>query len=318
MSSDAVRINLNECMQKYYEYSERFFALLPLFGKKAVLEWCMKEGYQHLRVNHSLTFKNPETSAHTNSIEGTWSAIKRSLRNHAVHVEGEFDHYLAEYMWRRRRGHSLDDDVFREFLRAITTLYPPMEKDVPSRCSISQKLKIDHKTVLSQLSKVGFKKKLDVCVQHQLTPKNMMDRISICEALAKRNEIDLFLKQMVTGDEKWVTYDNTTIGQTLKSDIYYQQLDRLKLVTDQKRPELPNRRGFLFHQDNVTPHTSVMTHQKLWELGWKVLMHPPYSPDLVPNDYSLFLALQNFLSYKKLGSRVDCKNRLLEFFVNKG
>ncbi|GFS90822.1 hypothetical protein TNCV_1004031 [Trichonephila clavipes] len=25
------------------------------------------------------------------------------------------------------------DDVFWEFLRAITTLYPPMEKDVPSR-----------------------------------------------------------------------------------------------------------------------------------------------------------------------------------------
>ncbi|GFU18555.1 mitotic-spindle organizing protein 2A [Trichonephila clavipes] len=90
------------------------------------------EGYQHLRVNHSLTFKDPETGAHTNSIEGTWLAIKRSLRNHAAHVEGQFDHYLAEYMWRRRRGHSLDDDVFREFLRAITTLYPPMEKDVPS------------------------------------------------------------------------------------------------------------------------------------------------------------------------------------------
>ncbi|GFT23073.1 uncharacterized protein TNCV_1858261 [Trichonephila clavipes] len=90
------------------------------------------EGYQHLRVNHSLTFKDPETGAHTNSIEGTWSAIKRSLRNHAAHVEGEFDHYLAEYMSRRRRGYSLDDDVFREFLRAITTLYPPMEKDVPS------------------------------------------------------------------------------------------------------------------------------------------------------------------------------------------
>ncbi|GFV16652.1 mitotic-spindle organizing protein 2A [Trichonephila clavipes] len=90
------------------------------------------EGYQHLRVNHSLTFKDPETGAHTNSIQGTWSAIKRSLWNHAAHVEGQFDHYLAEYMWRRRRGHSLDDDVFREFLRAITTLYPPMEKDVPS------------------------------------------------------------------------------------------------------------------------------------------------------------------------------------------
>ncbi|GFX76112.1 hypothetical protein TNCV_1834871 [Trichonephila clavipes] len=44
---------------------------------------------------------------------------------------------------------------------------------------------------------------------HQLTPKNMMDRLSICEALAKRNEIDPFLKQMVTGDKKWVTYYNT-------------------------------------------------------------------------------------------------------------
>ncbi|GFS62100.1 mariner transposase [Trichonephila clavipes] len=36
----------------------------------------------------------------------------------------------------------------------------------------------------------------------------MMNRISICEALDKRNEIDPFLKRMVTGDEKWVTYDN--------------------------------------------------------------------------------------------------------------
>ncbi|GFU33417.1 hypothetical protein TNCV_4362391 [Trichonephila clavipes] len=36
----------------------------------------------------------------------------------------------------------------------------------------------------------------------------MMDRISICETLSKRNEIGPFLKRMVTGDEKWITYDN--------------------------------------------------------------------------------------------------------------
>ncbi|GFV50389.1 histone-lysine N-methyltransferase SETMAR [Trichonephila clavipes] len=75
-------------------------------------------------------------------------------------------------------------------------------------CSITQELKINHKTVLSHLRKVGFKKKLHVWVLHQLTPKNMMDRISICETLAKRNEIDPFLKLMVTGDEKWVTFYN--------------------------------------------------------------------------------------------------------------
>ncbi|GFV36850.1 histone-lysine N-methyltransferase SETMAR [Trichonephila clavipes] len=72
--------------------------------------------------------------------------------------------------------------------------------------SITKELKIDHKKVLSHLRKVGFKKKFLVWVPHQLTPKIMMDRISICEILSKRNKIDLFLKRMVTGDEKWVTY----------------------------------------------------------------------------------------------------------------
>ncbi|GFW19795.1 hypothetical protein TNCV_3560981 [Trichonephila clavipes] len=35
-----------------------------------------------------------------------------------------------------------------------------------------------------------------------------MDRIYICEELTKRNEIDPFLKRMVTGDVKRVTYYN--------------------------------------------------------------------------------------------------------------
>ncbi|GFV48337.1 histone-lysine N-methyltransferase SETMAR [Trichonephila clavipes] len=84
-----------------------------------------------------------------------------------------------------------------------------IEVDWPVRSrSIAQELKIDHKTVLSYLRRVRFKKKLHVWVPHQLTPKNMMDRISIYEALAKRIEIDPFLKRMVTRDEKWVTYYN--------------------------------------------------------------------------------------------------------------
>ncbi|KAL9918814.1 histone-lysine N-methyltransferase SETMAR-like [Glossina fuscipes fuscipes] len=229
-----------------------------------------------------------------------------------------------------------------------------------SSLNIAQELKIEHKTVLNHLHKAGFKKKLDVWVPHQLTERNMMDRISICEALAKRNEIDPFLKRMVTGDEKWITYDNPVrkrswsksgeapqtvvkpgltarkvllciwwdwkgiifyellpYGQTLNSDLYWQQLDRLKIAMDQKRPELANRRGVVFHQDNARPHASTVTRQKLRELGWEVLMHPPYSPDLAPSDYHLFLALQNFFNDKKLEFREDCENRLLEFFANR-
>ncbi|GFW88768.1 histone-lysine N-methyltransferase SETMAR [Trichonephila clavipes] len=101
-------------------------------------------------------------------------------------------------------------------------------------------------------------------------------------------------------------------------DLYCQQLDHLKIGIDQKWPELANRRGIVFPQDNARTLTSVVTHQNLWELGWEVLMHPPYSPDLAPIDYHLFLALQNFLRDKKLGSRKGCENQLLDFFANKG
>ncbi|GFX75128.1 mariner Mos1 transposase [Trichonephila clavipes] len=163
----------------------------------------------------------------------------------------------------------------------------------------------------------------------------MIDRISICEALAKRNEIAPFLKQMVTEDEKWITYYNIVRkrswskcgeatqterlphGRTLNSDLYCQQLNRLKLAIDQKWPESANRRGAVFHQGNARTHTSIVTRHNLWELGWEVLMHPPYSPDLAPSDYHLFLTLQNFLSEKNLGSREDCENRLLDVFANK-
>ncbi|XP_032684750.1 histone-lysine N-methyltransferase SETMAR-like, partial [Odontomachus brunneus] len=79
-----------------------------------------------------------------------------------------------------------------------------------SSVEIARKLGIDHKTVLNHLHKAGYKKKLDVWVPHVLNVKNMMDQINICNALLKRNEIELFLKRMITGDEKWVTYDNRT------------------------------------------------------------------------------------------------------------
>ncbi|KAG5338747.1 SETMR methyltransferase, partial [Acromyrmex charruanus] len=52
-------------------------------------------------------------------------------------------------------------------------------------------------------------KKLD-WVPHELSVKNMMDRINICDTLLKRNKIEPFLKRMITDDEKWITYDNRT------------------------------------------------------------------------------------------------------------
>ncbi|XP_035744177.1 histone-lysine N-methyltransferase SETMAR-like [Vespa mandarinia] len=215
---------------------------------------------------------------------------------------------------------------------------------------VAKELNIDHKTVLNHLKKAGYKKKLDVWVPHDLTMKNLMNRISICESLLKRNEIEPFLKRLITGDEKWIMYDNDVRktswskqglalnkvmlcvwwdckgivhyellppGQTIDSNLYCQQLERLRQAIEIKRPELINNKGVIFHHDNARPYTSLMTYQKLRELGWEVLMHPPYSPDLAPSDYHLFRSLQNSLNSAKLASKEACENYLSKFFVEK-
>ena len=43
-----------------------------------------KEGFSHLTVNHSINFVDPETGTHTNTIESTWRALKKSLPKHGT------------------------------------------------------------------------------------------------------------------------------------------------------------------------------------------------------------------------------------------
>ena len=166
-----------------------------------------------------------------------------------------------------------------------------------------------------------------------------MDRVSICESLLKRIEIEPFLKRMIMGDENWITFNNNVRkrswskpgeasqtftkpvlppmkvmlsdwwdwkgiiyhellepGQTVNSTLYWQQLMQLKQAIEKKRPELINRKGVVFHHDNARPHISSVTPEKLRELGWEVLMPPPYSRDLALSDCHLFRSLKNSLN----------------------
>ena len=45
--------------------------------------------------------------------------------------------------------------------------------------------------------------------------------------------------------------------QTINSDVYCRQLNKLNVVVKEKRPELVNRKGVIFHHDNATLHTSA-------------------------------------------------------------
>ena len=83
-----------------------------------------------------------------------------------------------------------------------------------------------------------------------------------------------------------------------------EQLERLRQVIERKRQKLINRKGVVCHHDNARPHTSLVTRQKLRELGWEVLMDPPDSPDITPTDYHLFRSLQNpFVKLSQLQDR---------------
>ncbi|KAG6800714.1 Ammar1 transposase [Apis mellifera caucasica] len=106
-------------------------------------------------------------------------------------------------------------------------------------------------------------------------------------------------------------------NRTINSVVYIEQLTKLNNAVEEKRPELTNRKGVVFHHDNARPHTSLVTRQKLLELSWDVLPHPPYSPDLAPSDYFLFRSLQNSLNGKNFNNDDDIKSYLIQFFVNK-
>ncbi|VUZ48385.1 unnamed protein product [Hymenolepis diminuta] len=77
-----------------------------------------------------------------------------------------------------------------------------------------------------------------------------------------------------------VYYELVSDNQTMTSEVYRQQLTRLKAVLQEKRPFLINRRGVILHHDNARPHTPRATKNLVEEFGWEVMHHPPYSPHL--------------------------------------
>ena len=59
-----------------------------------------------------------------------------------------------------------------------------------------------------KLKQLGYVKKVDLRVPHQLKEIHLTQRISIYDSLLKLNEIDPFLKQPIAGDQKWIVYNN--------------------------------------------------------------------------------------------------------------
>jgi histone-lysine N-methyltransferase SETMAR len=57
--------------------------------------------------------------------------------------------------------------------------------------------------------------------------------------------------------------------------------------------------GVVMIHDNTHPHTTTATQNLITTFGWEQFNHPPYSPDLEPSDFHLFLHLKSFLACRR-------------------
>nr|pir hypothetical protein B0564.5 - Caenorhabditis elegans [Caenorhabditis elegans] len=219
---------------------------------------------------------------------------------------------------------------------------------------MEEKLECCHSTIARHLGRLGFTSKLGTWVPHELSASQKLTRVNVCtQLLTFRRKFD-WLNNLVTGDEKWVLYVNHSrkrqwlpIGEkgiptpkpdlhpkkimicvwwgvqgpvhwellptnkTITADYYCAQLDRVAEKINGKYEKL------YFLHDNAMPHVAKKTFQKLQDLGWTVLPHPPYSPDLAPTDYHLFLSLSDYMRDKQFDDEEHLKTELSTFFSSR-
>ncbi|XP_023237751.1 histone-lysine N-methyltransferase SETMAR-like [Centruroides sculpturatus] len=97
------------------------------------------------------------------------------------------------------RSSDFDDDV----LKALIEQNPRQ-----TTRELAEKLHTSQSTINRHLQKLGKVSKLGVWVPHNLSERNKADRRSIAATLLSWQKEESFLAKIVTGDEKWITYEN--------------------------------------------------------------------------------------------------------------
>ena len=213
------------------------------------------------------------------------------------------------------------------------------------------------KTIINGLHEIGKVCKRGRWIPFKLTENHKVQRMVTCQSMLSMAKKANFFDSILTGDEKWITFDNThrglqwldpdqvpegtpkphrfvkkvmlcvwwntkgivqyevlESGQTVNSDLYCLQLERVNQGLIRKGIDPTKTR--LLH-DNARPHVSVKTQQKIEELGWRVLPHAPYSPDLAPSDYHLFRSMEHSLRNMQFANIHDVRKWVGDFFASK-
>jgi len=242
---------------------------------------------------------------------------------------------------RSGRPREIDDDELQKIVDSDSTL---------SLRDYATVLECSYTAVESHLKELGKSWRYGEIVPHELSPVQLKIRIDTCTENLSSHRNLTWLSNIVTGDEKWVLYVNKkrkkqwlskgqsgtptpkdikpkkvmlcvwwgvrgivhweTLpkGQTINGELYCKQLDRVAECLKRKQDRV------YFLHDNARPHTSKLAIEKLAELQWQIVPHPPYSPDLAPSDYHLFRSMAHFLDEKKFDDEDEVKSAVSDYF----
>ncbi|PIC30905.1 hypothetical protein B9Z55_021995 [Caenorhabditis nigoni] len=194
-------------------------------------------------------------------------------------------------------------------------------------------------------------------IPHHLTQANLDRRVDDSITLLTLHAGDRWLDRLITGDEKWVFYDNhhrksqwvgegespqdvpkpdlhpkkvmLSVWWGVDGPIYWELLPEGKTITgDFYTTQLRNLKKAVdrsalkdkkvyYQHDNARPHVSKQVKQELMGYGWNVLPHPPYSPDLAPSDYWLFGDMTRAFEGRSFNSRGAVEAALKQYFASR-
>ena len=84
----------------------------------------------HFAVNHTKNYVDPDTGAHTQTIEGLWRHCKQYLPAYGMKPK-HLDSYLSTFMW-FRFVEQRKLDIFKHFLQCASNVFPPTLLRLPT------------------------------------------------------------------------------------------------------------------------------------------------------------------------------------------
>uniref|UniRef100_A0A7E4UNE0 HTH_48 domain-containing protein n=1 Tax=Panagrellus redivivus TaxID=6233 RepID=A0A7E4UNE0_PANRE len=292
---------------------------------------------------HESGSTSTEATDNINRIYGEGTVTDRTVRNWFKRFnEGET---RLEDLPRSGRPLAVDEEALRHELES--------NPQATTR-ELASTFNCSNSTIDEYLRRMGFRKVLAQWIPHVLTDRNLEDRVAICTELLERPHRKEFLKSIVTGDESWVFYDNTTrsaywipydapVPTHPKPDIHRRKvmlsvfwdsegvlfwellkpsrtinaevyIAQIHKLAEAIKEKRRRRVDVCLLHDNARPHKAKVTTKFLEDLGWETVSHPPYSPDLAPSDYHLFRPLKHHLHGKKFDNLDDLETSIDNFF----